>query len=72
MAQVKTNSNVYAINKKRWSVGEIIKIFDNFTLEKSNYTDHIVDPKGVECFMFFKPEGPNDFKCDGYRWRNQR
>ncbi len=64
--------SVYTLTKKKWALTEIYEILENFNADNDNITDKIVDPLGGESYLFYKENGPLDYKCDGYRWRNQR
>ncbi len=64
--------NVYTITQKKWSLVDIYELFENFNIVTDNHTDKIVEPLEGECYLFYKESGPQDYKCDGYRWRNQR
>ena len=64
------SKNVFKISKNKINVPEAIKILEDFNLE-SKHTDTIFDPEGDEIFPFYKENGNLDYKCDGYRWRNQ-
>ena len=64
------SKNVFKISKNKINVPEAIKILEDFNLE-SKHTDTIFDPEGDEIFLFYKENGKLDYKCDGYRWRNQ-
>ena len=49
---------------------EIFDLLNSFNQSNETHTDYIRNPNNGEVYMFYKENGPKDYKVDNFKWNN--
>jgi len=57
--------------KKKLKSSDFKSILDSFDESNQNHTSDISHPASGDVYLFFKKDGANDYKVDGWKWVHQ-